>query len=76
MSNCKLLLKHGPIELWKSWHTRVDRPLFVVKSPDGIYCYPPFCNPNNGRQAIDRVRKLREKYTIKGEPVETGFPEA
>jgi len=62
MVHSELVLKREQIELWKSWYSGGERPWFVVKSPDGIYCFPSYCNPNNDQQAINRVKLLREKY--------------
>jgi hypothetical protein len=64
MAKSKLLLKRGPIELWQSWHDQ-DRPWYVVVSPDGIYNFPSCGNPDNDRQAIDRVRDLKERYKVR-----------
>lgn len=65
MARSKLLLKRGQIELWESWSNPDDQSLFVVISPDGVYCFPPFNDLDNSRQARDCVRHLREKYNVR-----------
>lgn len=65
MPQSKLLLKRGQIELWESWSSLNAQPLFVVKSPDGVYCFPSFTNTDNSKQALECVKQLGEKYRLK-----------
>ncbi len=60
----KLIFKRGCLELWRIIYGRYHRPSLTIIGPDIELDFPAFNNPDNGRDALNKFKKLRIKFNV------------